>query len=234
MTTATTVDLDRRIAELDDKVERLLCLVEKDRCARAGVTDFMGEVAPVARSAYESVARTLHERDIDLSEIGDLVLRFAESAEELNRALASFQALTSLIDHVGPLGSEAYDLIAARLDEFDRRGYFAFGRAGFGVLDRIVTSFSEEDVQALGDNVVLILETVKEMTQPDIMRMLRRSFSLVRETDEPEKLSLFGLLREMRDPEVKLGIHRMLTLLRGMAQVDDDTMPTAVPSEKEE
>lgn len=234
MTTATASDLDRRIDELDAKLERLLCLLEKERCARAGVTDFMGEVAPIARSAYESIALTLHERDIDLAELGDLTLRFAESAAELNRALASFQAITSLIDHVGPLGGQAYDLLASRLDALDRRGYFTFARAGMGVLDRIVTSFDEDDIEALGDNVVLILETVKEMTQPDVMRMLQRSFSMVRTAEEPEKVSLFGLLREMRDPEVKLGVHRMLTLLRGMAQMDDDTNPAATPPEKEE
>lgn len=235
MTITTDRDLIRRVEELDGKVDRLLCLLEKERCARAGVTDLMGEAAPIARAAYESLARTLHERDIDLSEVGDLALRLAESAGDLERALATFRGLTSLVDDVGGLGGEAYDLLAARLDELDRRGYFTFARGGLQALDRIVTSFDEEDVQALGDNIVLILETVKEMTQPDIMRMLQRSFAMVREGEDPKKVSLFGLLREMRDPEVKLGIHRMLTLLRGMARLgpEDEMTPTGV-SEKEE
>jgi uncharacterized protein YjgD (DUF1641 family) len=38
------------------------------------------------------------------------------------------------------------------------------------------------------------------------------------------KISLFRLLREMRDPEVKLGLHRMLTLLRGLAEQDAEVM----------
>ena len=33
----------------------------------------------------------------------------------------------------------------------------------------MVTSFGEDDVAALGDNVVLILNTLKEMTQPEVM-----------------------------------------------------------------
>ena len=48
-----------------------------------------------------------------------------------------------------------------------------------GVVDRIVTGFSEEDVEALGDNVVLILQTVKEMTQPEIMAILYRMIEAI-------------------------------------------------------
>ena len=63
---------------------------------------------------------------------------------------------------------------------------------------------------------MLILQTVKEMTQPEIMQMMQRTVRIVREGDQPEKLSLFRLLREMRDPEVKLGMYRAIALLRGL------------------
>jgi uncharacterized protein YjgD (DUF1641 family) len=70
------------------------------------------------------------------------------------------------------------------------------------------------------DNVVLILETVKQMTQPEIMHLLQRTARIAQEGDEPHKVSLFRLLREMRDPEVKLGMHRALGLLRGLGSTD--------------
>jgi uncharacterized protein YjgD (DUF1641 family) len=92
------------------------------------------------------------------------------------------------------------------------------------ILDRVVTSFDEEDLRLLGENVVLILETVKEMTQPDVMQMLQRTARILRYDEEPAKVSLFRLLREMREPEVKLGLHRMLTLLRGLAEQDAEVM----------
>ena len=46
----------------------------------------------------------------------------------------------------------------------EREGYFAFARGGWRIVERIVTEFSEDDVNALGDNIVTILNTVK---QPD-------------------------------------------------------------------
>jgi hypothetical protein len=75
-----------------------------------------------------------------------------------------------------------------------------------------MTSFGPDDLEALGDNVVLILETVKEMTQPEIMTMLRRTAHLVGEhPDEPaEPPSVLALARELRDPEVRRGLARVL------------------------
>lgn len=235
MTTALDVDLAHRIDDLERKMDQLLVMMETECRARSTVGDLLTESAPVLRAAYERVALTLHERDIDVADVAELTMRLAEAAPDLNRALQSFQAITSLLDDIGGLSGEAYGKLAAVLDELDRRGYFTFAQGGLDVIDRIVTSFDEDDIQALGDNVVLIFETVKEMTQPDVMRMLQRSARLVREDVEPEKLSLFRLLREMRDPDVKLGIHRMLTMLRGMAMSGDEIKQAeAIPSSDKE
>ncbi len=156
--------------------------------------------------------------------------------ERAGRTALAFESLAALVDDAGGLTGQAFELVVERLEELDRRGYFTFAKGGLEVIDRIVTSFDDDDIQALGDNVVLIFETVKEMTQPDVMRMLQRSARMFREEVEPKKVSMFRLLREMRDPEVKLGIHRMLTMLRGMASVEDadENTETTEHSEKEE
>ena len=142
--------------------------------------------------------------------------------QEADRLLsaAAMGSVSELLGDVGEISGEVFETAIVRLDDLRRRGYFEFSAGVLEVLDRIVTSFDRDDLAALGDNVVLILETVKEMTQPEVMRMLQRTARIMREDEEPEKLSLFRLLREMRDPEVKLGLHRMLTVLRGLASPD--------------
>ncbi len=85
------------------------------------------------------------------------------------------------------------------------------------MVDRVVTNFTQEDVDALGDNVVLILETIKEMTQPELMQMMRTTIHEVGEIEEDaEPPSMMNLLRQMREPEVRRGLGRMLALLRSM------------------
>lgn len=133
---------------------------------------------------------------------------------------AAVGSISELLGEVGEISGEVFETAITRLEDLRLRGYFEFVAGVMAILDRIVISFDEDDLQALGDNVVLILETVKEMTQPEVMRMLQRTARILRDDEEPENLSLFRLLREMRDPEVKLGLHRMLAVLRGLASQD--------------
>jgi len=97
------------------------------------------------------------------------------------------------------------------------------------IADRGVTSFTEEDVQALGDNIVLILNTVKEMTQPEVMNLLSRTAVEVQEIEDSPvgpPPSTFALLRQMRDPEVRRGLARALTVLRSLgSQAPTTTSP---------
>jgi uncharacterized protein YjgD (DUF1641 family) len=85
----------------------------------------------------------------------------------------------------------------------------------------VVTAFTEEDVEALGDNIVLILQTVREMTQPEVMQMLQRTFTSVQDDEhvEPtEPPGAFALLREMRKPEVRRGLSRALHMLSSLGE----------------
>jgi len=80
-----------------------------------------------------------------------------------------------------------------------------------------VTSFGEEDVKALGDNVVLILQTMKSMTQPEIMNLLGSTVqSLESEPLEPVDYTYRALLSQLRDPEVRRGMAVALRMLQGI------------------
>jgi uncharacterized protein YjgD (DUF1641 family) len=121
-----------------------------------------------------------------------------------------------LVTDLAPVAEEAMTSLTEILAEAERRGYFGFARSGMGVLDKVVTSFSEEDVEALGDNIVLILDTIKQMTQPDVMAMLQRTVDVAREPEPAEPPSLFALLKEMREPEVRRGLARAISMLRSV------------------
>ena len=115
-----------------------------------------------------------------------------------------------------------------KLEEFDRKGYFEFAQEALGIFDEIVDSFTKEDVRALGENIGLILQTVKEMTQPEIMGMVRRTASNVREQEPPEDITLWNLLKQMRDPAVKRGLAKALMTLRS---ISGEGAPETVQSE---
>ncbi len=158
-----------------------------------------------------------------------------ELTEHMRRQQAHRAVVEELLGELTQLSGPAMASVTDRLQAAEQHGYLDFARSSLGVVDRIVTNFDEEDVTALGDNVVLILETVREMTQPEIMTMLRRTAHLVNEPGAvpAEPPSLFALLREMRDPQVRVGLARMLGLLRSLGVPPPDTTTASTPAHEE-
>jgi uncharacterized protein YjgD (DUF1641 family) len=141
----------------------------------------------------------------------DALLAHAEQRE------AELEPLRDLAAEIGILSGPAMASVTSHVTAWDERGYLGFARSGAQVVDRIVTSFDEEDVEALGDNIVLMLETLRDLTQPEILRLLRQTAGSVGHLDAPagsSPPSTFGLLKELRDPEVRRGLARMLDLLK--------------------
>lgn len=144
-----------------------------------------------------------------------LSLQMTEIQEELAEQRRTREMVLQLAELAGPV----MEMLTARMTELEAKGYFTFAQGGLEIADRVVTSFSEDDVRALGDNVVLILNTVKEMTQPEVMNLLSRAAIEVQEIEDspagppPSTVALF---RQMRDPDVRRGLARTLTVLRSL------------------
>jgi uncharacterized protein YjgD (DUF1641 family) len=106
------------------------------------------------------------------------------------------------------------------------------------ITDNIVTSFSADDVRLLADNVATILATVKNLTQPDMLRAINNALNVYKKLDITVEgdVSLMRLLREINSPEVRRGLAFMTEFLRNLANNSDTTTAPAViiqPHEQE-
>ncbi|MCS7056188.1 MAG: DUF1641 domain-containing protein, partial [Thermoflexales bacterium] len=150
----------------------------------------------------------------DLADLLRLLKRLLRNAANIERLLDQLESLSDLADIATPIGRDAFARAVETLAEMERKGYFAFLKGGLRIVDNIVTSFSEEDVRQLGDNIVLILRTVKEMTQPEVMNFLRNTVTLAeQEASEPVDISYRALLAQMRDPNVRRGLALTMRML---------------------
>ena len=93
-----------------------------------------------------------------------------------------------------------------------------------GEQQKTIEGFAKEitSLQFLGlsDNIVTILDTVKSMTQPDVLAIANNALGVFQASNtKPQKpLGLFGLLRRMRDPEIQAGMDMLLELVRQVAR----------------
>jgi uncharacterized protein YjgD (DUF1641 family) len=216
VTDYSVVELNRKIDLLTSQVALLTEEALQQQRRRQEWQELQNDLTPIASDLFRISVNELEEVEsyVQLEDILRLFKRLLRNTHNLEQMLDQLESTMAMIQEISPLSQDAFLTLMARLDEAERKGYFTFVRAGMGVMENVVTSFSEEDVRQLGDNVVLILQTVKEMTQPEIMSMVRQSVEVLREEDPPENVSLFSLIRQMNDPEVKRGLSKTLSVLR--------------------
>jgi uncharacterized protein YjgD (DUF1641 family) len=215
--------MEASLAELNQKIDALTVqvayLAEQSQIAerqRQDRAELMRDLTPIADQAFHMAIEQLEEVQeyVDLGDLLRLAKRLARNGRNLEAMLDQLESLSDLAKTVGPLVDDAFGMTMNTLAELEHKGYFAFARGGMRIMENVVTSFTEKEVERLGDNVVLILNTVKDMTQPEIMNFVRNTL-LVAETEveKPVDASLIGLLRQMRDPAVRRGLALTMRIL---------------------
>lgn len=229
MATATAnpdlASLEAKIDALTAQVEYLTAATRDAEVRRAQWDDLRTELTPVLGEAFQVVSHELDDvrEFVAPADLWRIAKRVARNTELIEQMFDQLEGLSDLAGEVAPLGRDMFITAMTKLDEMERKGYFSFASSGMAVMDRVVTSFTEEDVNQLGDNIVLILNTVKEMTQPEVMQLLQRTAHEVREA-EVEEIGLLKLAWRMRNPAVRRGMSRMLKVLESFADVKPQTI----------
>jgi uncharacterized protein YjgD (DUF1641 family) len=216
--------MDNDVALLHQKIDILTTQVtfltkqaELQQRRQQEFDELKQDMIPIANHMIKLTIDELAEIDPEF-EIEDLLFmlkRVLRNVPLLLTMFDRFEALMGITDEVELLGKQVFSTAVENLDQMERDGYFAFAREGWGILERIVAEFSEEDVKALGDNVVTILTTVRNMTQPEIMTMANNAIGVIQEVPpETETPSAISLLRELSNPKTRRGMARMINLLQ--------------------
>lgn len=229
--------MDQEIVEMIRKIDTLTVqlsyLTEQAQIAerqREDRAELVRDLTPIANQAFQMTIEQLEEVQeyIDLNDVLRLVKRLMRNGHNFEKLIDQMESIADLIDTLGPLSDEAFSKTIATLADLEHKGYFTFARGSRRILDNIVTSFSADDVDRLGDNVVLILNTVKEMTQPEIMNFVRNTLLIAEEEiEKPVDTSMLGLVRQMQDPAVRRGLALTLRVLHVVgSQAEDNSSPS--------
>lgn len=119
-----------------------------------------------------------------------------------------------LFAEMTPILREVMATATTRMDALEKKGYFAFGRELLEVGDRIVTGFTPDDVRQLGDAIVGILETVRAVTQPEVLAVASEASEVLQNADKVEPMGLLGMVRATKNDDVQKGMAVMMDVMR--------------------
>lgn len=138
----------------------------------------------------------------------------AHTRKALDELVAHARAQSDFIDEMRPVAKSMMDAGVDKLGDLEARGYFAFGRSALRLADRVVASYTPEDVDALGDSVVAILDTVRTLTQPEILALVQEGAETLEEAEDAAPLGVIGLARASGDVNVQKGLGILVAGLR--------------------
>ena len=150
-------------------------------------------------------------RPHDLTSMTD---RLAAIDAQLAYLVRQQEKTAELIAEMTPILREIMGAATGKLDELDKKGYFAFGSELLKIGERVVEGFRPEDVRKLGDAAVGILEAVRAMTQPRVLEIAGEASAVLERSDEAEPLGLLGMVRATSDGDVQKGMAVMMEVMR--------------------
>lgn len=210
------LDLNRKMDSLATQVAYLTEQAQISERGRQNRSELVENMMPIARDVMQMASDQLEEVEeyIEVEDLLRLVKKVARHRPQIEMLVDQIDTVTDLIEVIGPITREALDKAILVLGDLEQKGYFKFPRSAVRMIDNVVTSFTEDDVDRLGDNIVLILNTIKDMTQPEIMNFLRNTFLVAeKEVEKPIAISYLALIRQMQDPAVRRGLGLTMRVL---------------------
>lgn len=218
--------LQTQIDELNSKLDIILEEIELQRRHRREMEDLKDDLMRVGKDFYETAVEELdqihdHVNTKDILHFGKYMLR---NVNTISKVIQQLESAKDFLKDASPLIREYIIDFMATLDEFDRKGYFEFFKEAQNIIDNVVTSFNKNDVKALGDNIVTILNTVKNLTQPDMLHAVNNAVSVYKNLDieVSKEVSYLKMIKELNKPEVKRGIAFAIQFLKNISEQNEN------------
>lgn len=217
-----TDNVQQQINEINQKLDLLLGYMNEQRLKSETIEDLVSDVSIISKDAFTSVVYELDKQgmEINVDDIKTLVYKLIRNVNNFSQVMDMFESVTDLLKDAGPIVNEVGIDFTNKLHEFEQKGYFDFFAELTKIMDNIVTSYSPEEVKALADNVVTILDTVKNLTQPDMLNAINNAVSIFKnlDTNNVQEYSLWKAFREMNTPEMKRGLGFIMTFMKNLSQ----------------
>ena len=218
----TEQKIQQQIDEINRKLDIILEEVFSQKQSRETISDLADDLSLVGKDVFKNTVIELDKAGVELDSdaLKGTGIRLIRNIDNINEFLDTLESINDFLKDASPIARQVGLDAIQKMNELDKKGYIEFFKELSKVLENVVSHFSVEDVRDLSDNVVTILETVKEMTQPDMLSAMDNAVNVFKNLDTKDipEYSLWKAMKEMRSPEMKKGLGFMITFLKNLAK----------------
>ena len=222
----TEQHIQQQIDDINRKLDIILEEVFAQKQNREAINDLVDDLSIVGKDAFKNSVIELDKAGVELDSeaLKGTAIRLIRNIDNLNEFLDTLESINDFMRDVSPILRQVGLDAIQKMNEMDQKGYIEFFRELTKIADNIVGHFSAQDVKDLADNVVTILETVKGMTQPDMLHALDNGVKVYKSLDTKNipEYSMWKAFRELQTPEMKRGMGFVITFLKNLTREENN------------
>ena len=214
-------DISEQLAEIQTTLAGITAELALVRKQRQEMEDLKEDLTRVAKDLFAGAIEEFEDiapfvKTGDFLHLVKLILR---NTNNITQVIGKLESTLDFFEDFTPIGKELFGDTLDKLDELDRAKYFEFASEAKHIADNVLEHFSAEDVRLLADNIVPILETVKSMTQPEMMGAIKNAVVIFdkMDTQDVKEISIWKVMRELNTPEMKRGLGFMIAFMKNIA-----------------
>lgn len=214
--------INKRLDALEAKIDIMLDYVNRQRLSTQALDDLTGDLAIIGKDFYDTAVDELDKRQVQINpeEVTDLLITFLRNIKNFKEVMNIFEMAFDLAKEVGPIFNETIIDVTKKLAEFEEKGYFEFIKNVVPIIDEIVTGLTPQELKDLSDNIMLIIHTVKDLTQPEMLKSIDNAIHVYSsiETKDVQPYSVWKVMREINTPEMKKALGFGVTFMKNLSK----------------
>ena len=176
----TTITVENQLTQIQDSLAAIQEELRIIRRTRDELEDLKEDLSLVAKDVLKNLLVEMEEISpyLNNAEVADFLKRVVRNTGGFNRLLMQLESIEDFITDATPVGKTVFNDSVAMLHKFEQKGYFEYVSEMGGILYNVTKNFSPEDVRLLSDNIVSILMTIKNLTQPDMLKAVNNAAAI--------------------------------------------------------
>ncbi len=215
-------NIQEQINLLNLKMDLVLDSLNQQNRKAESVEDLLADLQIVGKDFYDTAVVELEDQqvEVDMDQVKNLGIKLLLNINNIADILSLFESSVDFVKDAAPLVRESFIDFTHKLNEIEQKGYFEFFTELSRIIDNVVTHFTAEDVRLLADNINTIIDTFKNLTQPDVMYSVQNAMKVYQSIDikNAPEYSIFKLIREFNKPEMKKAMGIMVLFMKNMTK----------------